>query len=68
MPPHHVGSFTDTLVSNLLLVQEKTYLALPSDKLGNSASENLFPEEILFHHAGSRDIRSLGILRSSGHR
>lgn len=68
MPPHHVQSFTDTLVSNLLLVQEKTYLALPSDKLGNSASENLFPEEILFHHAGSRDIRSLGILRSSGHR
>lgn len=63
MPPHHVRSFTDTLVSNLLLVQEKTYLALPSDKLGNS-----FPEEILFHHAGSRDIRSLGILRSSGHR
>lgn len=68
MPPHHVRSFTDTLVSNLLLVQEKAYLALPSDKLGNSTSENLFPEEILFHHAGSTDIRSLGILCSSGHR
>lgn len=37
MPPHHVRPFTDTLVSNLLLVQEKAYLALPSDKFGNSA-------------------------------
>lgn len=68
MPSHHVRAFTDTLVSNLLLVQEEASLALPSDKLGNSASEHLFPEEILFHQAGSRDIRSLGILCSSAYR
>lgn len=61
MSPHHLGSFAVTPVSNLLMVQGRAHLLLPSDKLQLS-SVNLFPEEILFHQAGSRDVRILRVL------